>query len=183
MSGVSNFRKTRLLGKRELIEDFFPLKKHSSSNQVSVRQQFGVVANKEIKDTKHSSIPHEDKRHRQLYLDFGQKSFAKHMICSSCGMLLVHGVDEDLQSHKRICKDYTDGSFFGGWAKERVIWRSNTCQNGNVERIIEVGIIILFHGLTIAFFMDVITELSFLSRRFVPLIPCATKGKLIKSRK
>jgi hypothetical protein len=58
-------------------------------------------------------------------------------------MLLVHGVDEDVQSHKRICKDYTDGSFFGGWAKERVIWRSNNCPDGNVERIIEVGIIIL----------------------------------------
>jgi hypothetical protein len=143
MSGASNLRKPRLLGKRELIEDFFPLKKHSSSNQVSARQQFGAVTNKETKGTKHSSIPPDDKRHRQLYLDFGQKSFAKHIFCFSCGMLLVHGVDEDVQSHKRICKDYTDGSFFGGWAKERVIWRSNNCPDGNVERIIEVGIIIL----------------------------------------
>jgi hypothetical protein len=136
--GVSNFRSARLLGRKKRMEDFFPLKKHSSSGQVSVRQQFMVVAEKENKDTKHSSIHHEDRRHRQLFLDFGQKSFAKHIICFRCGMLLVHGVDEDVQAHERICKDYKDGLFFRGWAKERVIWRSNTCPNGNVERIIEV---------------------------------------------
>jgi len=157
---VSNFRSAGLLGRKKRMEDFFPLKKHSSSVQVSVRRQCIVVAGKENEDKKHSSIHHDNKRHRQLYLDFGQKSFAKHIICFRCGMLLVHGVDEDVQAHERICQDYKDGLFFRGWAKERVIWRSSTCPSGNVERIIEVGIAFVVYWLTVSF-MDVITWLSF----------------------
>ena len=45
----------------------------------------------------------------QTYLDLGQKSFAKRTICKTCGMLYVHGLNEDSQQHSRICMDYMKG--------------------------------------------------------------------------
>lgn len=45
----------------------------------------------------------------QTYLDLGQKSFAKRTICKTCGMLYVHGLNEDSQQHSRICMDYVKG--------------------------------------------------------------------------
>lgn len=45
----------------------------------------------------------------QTYLDLGQKSFAKRTICNTCGMLYVHGLNEDSQQHSRICMDYMKG--------------------------------------------------------------------------
>jgi acyl-ACP thioesterase len=45
----------------------------------------------------------------QTYLDLGQKSFAKRSICNTCGMLYVHGLNEDSQQHSRICMDYIKG--------------------------------------------------------------------------
>jgi len=49
------------------------------------------------------------KSYQQLYLDFGQRDFAKRTLCGVCGMLYVHGVDEDIKQHRRICRDFTDG--------------------------------------------------------------------------
>jgi len=49
---------------------------------------------------------------RQLFLDVGQKNFAKQMVCSICGMLYIHGVAEDVHEHERICKHYRDGVAF-----------------------------------------------------------------------
>ena len=75
----------------------------------------------------------------QLYLDFGQVNFAKQIVCPGCGMLYVHGVEEDRESHETICKEYNEGVSFGGWKKERVVKRINS----GVERIIEVGSLVL----------------------------------------
>ncbi|KAL7574948.1 hypothetical protein ACA910_010771 [Epithemia clementina (nom. ined.)] len=45
----------------------------------------------------------------QLYLDFGQKSFAQNTVCRTCGMLFVHGVAADNASHLRICRSFAHG--------------------------------------------------------------------------
>ena len=45
----------------------------------------------------------------QTYLDLGQGDFGKRTICSTCGMLYVHGLNEDAQQHSRICLDYMKG--------------------------------------------------------------------------
>jgi hypothetical protein len=45
----------------------------------------------------------------QTYLDLGQGDFGKRTICTTCGMLYVHGLNEDSQQHSRICLDYLKG--------------------------------------------------------------------------
>lgn len=45
----------------------------------------------------------------QTYLDLGQGDFGKRTICNTCGMLYVHGLNEDSQQHSRICMDYMKG--------------------------------------------------------------------------
>jgi len=60
------------------------------------------------------------KKYQQLYLDFGQRDFAKRILCEICGMMYVHGVAEDIQQHQAICKDYVQGvpfCFAGGKEK------------------------------------------------------------------
>lgn len=51
----------------------------------------------------------EKKALEQTYLDLGQGNFGKRTICSTCGMLYVHGLNEDAQQHSRICLDYMKG--------------------------------------------------------------------------
>lgn len=45
----------------------------------------------------------------QTYLDLGQVDFGKRTICQTCGMLYVHGLNEDSKQHSRICMDYMKG--------------------------------------------------------------------------
>jgi hypothetical protein len=45
----------------------------------------------------------------QTYLDLGQCDFGKRTICTTCGMLYVHGLNEDSKQHSRICLDYLSG--------------------------------------------------------------------------
>jgi len=49
------------------------------------------------------------RRLQQMFLDLGQRDFAKQTLCGICGMLYVHGVEEDLQQHRKICKNFVDG--------------------------------------------------------------------------
>lgn len=49
------------------------------------------------------------KASQQLYLDFGQANFAKRFICTTCGMMYVHGLTEDSQQHSRICANHVKG--------------------------------------------------------------------------
>eukprot|EP00578_Thalassiosira_sp_NH16_P003419 CAMPEP_0181139678 /NCGR_PEP_ID=MMETSP1071-20121207/34908_1 /TAXON_ID=35127 /ORGANISM="Thalassiosira sp., Strain NH16" /LENGTH=291 /DNA_ID=CAMNT_0023226597 /DNA_START=220 /DNA_END=1095 /DNA_ORIENTATION=+ len=69
----------------------------------------------------------------QLFLDFGQNSFGKQTICNICGMLIVHGLDEDDAQHSKICKEYKEGVACLGWKNER---RVGTF--GKDDKILEV---------------------------------------------
>jgi N-acetyltransferase len=70
----------------------------------------------------------------QLFLDFGQDSFGKQTLCNICGMLRVHGLDEDDIQHDKICKDYQEGVTHLGWKNERVV----VSFGGTDDRILEV---------------------------------------------
>lgn len=73
------------------------------------------------------------KQSNQLFLDFGQKSFGKQTVCGVCGMLRVHGLDEDDSQHDKICKEYREGVACLGWKNERMVEAF-----GKDERILEV---------------------------------------------
>lgn len=70
----------------------------------------------------------------QLFLDFGQDSFGKQTLCNICGMLRVHGLDEDDVQHDKICKEYQEGVTHLGWKNERMV----VAFNGTDDRILEV---------------------------------------------
>jgi len=70
----------------------------------------------------------------QLFLDFGQDSFGKQTLCNICGMLRVHGLDEDDVQHHKICKEYQEGVTHLGWKNERMV----VAFNGTDDRILEV---------------------------------------------
>jgi len=100
-------------------------KKKSSSTKNNNKQQQITTNIKPIKRQKQSS--------NQLFLDFGQNSFGKQTVCNICGMLRVHGLDEDSQQHDKICKDYKEGVSCMGWKNERSV-----VTFGKHDRILEV---------------------------------------------
>lgn len=59
-----------------------------------------------------SSSKKPKKKQQQLYLDFGQRDFAAKHICNVCGMMFVHGEQEDIRTHDKICRDYREGVTF-----------------------------------------------------------------------
>eukprot|EP00970_Alexandrium_tamarense_P019126 scaffold13625_cov159-Alexandrium_tamarense.AAC.2 len=72
------------------------------------------------------------KQQQQLYLDFGQSTFGKQSICSLCGMLRVHGLQEDDDQHDKVCRDYKEGVVFGGgWKNERCVGRFGGCSSSS----------------------------------------------------
>jgi N-acetyltransferase len=78
----------------------------------------------------------------QMYLDLGQSNFAARSICAICGMMTVHGMDEDDAEHDKVCAEYRNGVSFLGWKNERVVATfppspSGMAANG-AARIIEV---------------------------------------------
>jgi zinc-finger of acetyl-transferase ESCO len=82
-----------------------------------------------------------------MYLDFGQRDFAKRIVCAQCGMLFVHGLEEDRRQHHRICRDYQYGVPFqfdiSTNASVRVVYRHQRQGHGNDTTegvIVEVGI-------------------------------------------
>ncbi len=77
--------------------------------------------------------PNKRKQSNQLFLDLGQKSFGKQTICDTCGMLRVHGLDEDDAQHAKICEDYKQGVVCLGWKNERMV-----AALGQDDRILEV---------------------------------------------
>jgi hypothetical protein len=50
--------------------------------------------------------------YQQLYIDLGQRNFAQPTICSICGMLVVHGLQADIQRHEAVCRAHTRGVSF-----------------------------------------------------------------------
>ena len=101
-------------------------KKKSSSTKNNNKQQQITTNNKPVKRQKQASS-------NQLFLDFGQNSFGKQTVCNICGMLRVHGLDEDSQQHDKICKDYKEGVSCMGWKNERSV-----VTFGKHDRILEV---------------------------------------------
>ncbi|KAL7530360.1 hypothetical protein ACHAXR_003448 [Thalassiosira sp. AJA248-18] len=75
----------------------------------------------------------KQKQSNQLFLDFGQNSFGKQSICNICGMLGVHGLEEDDSQHAKICKEYKEGVACLGWKNERRV-----VTYGKDDRILEV---------------------------------------------
>ncbi|KAL9190789.1 hypothetical protein ACHAXT_000495 [Thalassiosira profunda] len=63
----------------------------------------------------------KQKQTNQLFLDFGQNSFGKRTICGICGMMRVHGLDEDDAEHAKVCKEYKEGVACAGWKNERCV--------------------------------------------------------------
>jgi zinc-finger of acetyl-transferase ESCO len=49
------------------------------------------------------------RQYQQLFLDFGQRDFAEQQFCALCGMMVVHGVEEDIRQHEKVCSDYKFG--------------------------------------------------------------------------
>lgn len=66
-----------------------------------------------------SQISNSKKKSHQFYLDFGQSDFGKQTICSICGMLRVHGMQEDDAEHAKVCKEFQQGVAYLGWKTER----------------------------------------------------------------
>jgi hypothetical protein len=51
-----------------------------------------------------------EKVFQQMYLDLGQRNFAKRTLCCVCGMMYdAHGAIEDIEQHNKVCKDYIHG--------------------------------------------------------------------------
>mmetsp|Transcript_29980 Transcript_29980/g.49497 ORF Transcript_29980/g.49497 Transcript_29980/m.49497 type:complete len:197 (-) Transcript_29980:599-1189(-) len=71
---------------------------------------------------------------QQMYLDLGQRDFARQTICQTCGMLYVHGLSEDARQHKKICQDYLQGIPFENAKNERIVDE----RNGDI--IVEVSL-------------------------------------------
>lgn len=56
-----------------------------------------------------SKYPTVKKKFKQLYIDLGQRDFAHHTVCPLCGMLYVHGLEDDAKQHSMICNQYQRG--------------------------------------------------------------------------
>jgi GNAT superfamily N-acetyltransferase len=87
-------------------------------SEVPCGRQTPVVEREEMtrctprKEAKGGGGQGKQRRYQQLYLDLGQRDFAQRQICGMCGMMVVHGVEEDIKEHERICRDYTVGIAF-----------------------------------------------------------------------
>jgi N-acetyltransferase len=71
-----------------------------------------LVVEKEKKPTsrfRSSTTTRKKKPMAQLFLDLGQANFGKQSVCPICGMLTVHGVEEDRIQHEQICDVYKNG--------------------------------------------------------------------------
>jgi len=87
--------------------------------------------------------------HQQLYLDLGQRNFAKNTECAVCGMLFVHGVSEDAKRHAAICKDYQQGVPFASLDNARVVHTIELNQRKQstslyTVTIVEVSLLIIY---------------------------------------
>jgi len=67
-----------------------------------------------------------------MFLDLGQRDFAKPFQCKQCGMLFVHGVKEDAKQHSKICSEYRDGVKFS-FTSPRVVYQDKQSRASIVE--------------------------------------------------
>lgn len=114
-------------------------RKYTSSSSTNVSSSSNTKTKTIDSSTVKVSRPVVNKKRKQLtsnqlFLDFGQDSFGKQTLCNICGMLRVHGLDEDDVQHDKICKEYQEGVVHLGWKNERII----VAFNGTDDRILEV---------------------------------------------
>uniref|UniRef100_M4BJJ1 N-acetyltransferase domain-containing protein n=1 Tax=Hyaloperonospora arabidopsidis (strain Emoy2) TaxID=559515 RepID=M4BJJ1_HYAAE len=57
----------------------------------------------------------------QSYIDVGQRSFGKHVVCPTCELLYIVGEEEDEKEHQKFCKRSKRGVTFSKWKTERVL--------------------------------------------------------------
>mmetsp|Transcript_27810 Transcript_27810/g.50251 ORF Transcript_27810/g.50251 Transcript_27810/m.50251 type:complete len:527 (-) Transcript_27810:69-1649(-) len=99
----------------------------TKSSKTRKMDQHTIFSKQNTKPTK------KQNQSNQLFLDFGQNSFGRQTICNICGMLRVHGMEEDDAQHAKICKEYKEGVTCLGWKNER---RIATFEKG--DKILEV---------------------------------------------
>jgi hypothetical protein len=85
----------------------------------------------------------EKKALEQTYLDLGQVDFGKRTVCNTCGMLYVHGLNEDSKQHSRICMDYMKGVPFAV-PQARVV---ATDSKGSIVEVRNVTVRLSLHSL------------------------------------
>ena len=112
--------------------NFFRKYASSSKKSSNTKKKKNQGAKQQIAK-KEPPIKRQKQQSNQLFLDFGQTSFGKQMICNICGMLRVHGLDEDDAQHDKICKEYKEGVTCIGWKNEREV-----SSFGKDDRILEV---------------------------------------------
>mmetsp|Transcript_15225 Transcript_15225/g.31391 ORF Transcript_15225/g.31391 Transcript_15225/m.31391 type:complete len:356 (-) Transcript_15225:1671-2738(-) len=81
----------------------------SSQPRTSISQPPGDEAALALDSTKKRKRSSKETNPSQLFLDLGQKSFAKRTLCRICGMLFVHGVAQDKVTHEKTCLNFTKG--------------------------------------------------------------------------
>lgn len=77
------------------------------SKQASICSFFGMTSKR--KQVKAPTNTVKRQKLEQMYLDLGQRDFGKHMHCHTCGMMYVHGVEEDAVAHAKVCDDFQHG--------------------------------------------------------------------------
>jgi hypothetical protein len=86
-----------------------------------------MISSGKLPDKKSSPLPPKLTKKitlNQLYLDLGQESFGRQMVCSVCGMLSIHGLQEDVKLHEKVCRYYKHGVPFQS-KHARVVTRIN----------------------------------------------------------
>ncbi|GAX09391.1 N-acetyltransferase [Fistulifera solaris] len=80
--------------------------KEKKDTQLSICHYFGVRQrpSKPLQTT----VPKKRKL-EQLYLDLGQRDFGKPVLCPTCGMMYVPGVEEDGMAHAQMCHAFQHG--------------------------------------------------------------------------
>jgi len=87
--------------------DSVPVIFKKAKRESTVQNPTDITGDNTFKPQKYP--PPKKKALEQTYLDLGQIDFGKRTICQTCGMLYVHGLNEDSQQHARICMDYMKG--------------------------------------------------------------------------
>ena len=89
------------------------IENHEKDTLASSSSPFGRIRPVMAEKMQRLSPKQKHSRHKhtfeQLYLDLGQRDFAKQTVCAVCNMLYVHGLEEDTKQHAKICNHYKFG--------------------------------------------------------------------------
>lgn len=114
-----------------------------SDSQTVLHSFFAPTSKQKMLPSSHKSaakkppparVSQSPKKKEQLYLDLGQRNFGT-AECPLCGMLFVHGLQEDTEVHKKVCNDYKSGVAFSNRIKCRSIGQANPSKIVEVRAI------------------------------------------------